>query len=328
MQTVSLAQSLPSLLAHEVSVDQVLREGETPDAATLNEPVDGLCDRCVRTASVTPQYFATMAIRVVIGRDFTERDDSKALGVAIVNQAAARQLFGSDEGALGKRVRIGGNQKSPWKEVVGIVEDRQDREVFDAPQPLLFEPFLQTGNGARMMLVVRAGTPSDLTTIAQNVRREVQALDPRVPISELRTGSDHVSAILWFPRLTAGIAVTLAVLALLLAALGLYSVMAFVVNQHTREIGIRVALGARSTDVQSLVLIQGIRLTVVGVVAGLAGSWMLTRVAANALRALRAADPLTFILIAALLTVVALLACYVPARRATRVDPIVVLRYE
>jgi predicted permease len=328
VQSVSLAQSLPVTLGSRevVTVDPVVPEGEPPQL-DIPDPL-AWCGHCVKVTSVWPQHFETLGIRVLVGRDFTERDDLKAPAVAIVNQSAARRLFGSEARALGKRVRVGDNPKSAWKAIVGIAQDRRDPEVFDEPRPLLFEPFLQSDQVAPMMLVARARIASDLKSVARSLQREVQALDSRVPISELRTGDEHMKAILWFPRLTAGMAGTLAILALMLATVGLYSVMAYAVNLRTREIGIRIALGARSADVQGLVMRQGMLLTVIGVALGLVGSFVLTRLAGFVLRTARGADPLTLILIAALLVVVALLACYIPARRAMRVDPVVALRYE
>jgi putative ABC transport system permease protein len=179
-----------------------------------------------------------------------------------------------------------------------------------------------------MTLVVRAASPSDLRSLDEAVRRTVQKVDPVLPISEVRTGEDHADPQLGAVRLTAEVSMLLGLVALTLASLGLYGVISYAVSVRTREIGIRVALGAHSTNVRALIIRQGMLLTAVGLAVGLIVSLLATPVLQSLLIDLPATDPVTFVAVAALLIAIALVACYVPARRATRIDPIATLRAE
>jgi putative ABC transport system permease protein len=321
VRIASLSHTTP--FGGEISVVVgIVREGDPPPP-----PDKGLNPGSFDTQSmfydnpVGAKYFETMGIPLALGRGFTERDHGKAPAVVIINQAAARRLYGTEQQALGKRLRDG---ESAWMEIVGIAQDGNLEE----PRPSLLTPFLQSKDHKRMTLLVRATSASEFKSIAENVRREVRKLDARVPVFQLKLGEDHISPALRGPRFVAGVSLTLAVIALTLAGMGLYGVMAYAVSLRTKEIGIRMALGARPADVLGLVLRQGIFLTLLGVALGLGASLALTRLVMNMLYGVSTTDPLTFVVIALLLTFVASLACWIPARRATKVDPMITLKYE
>jgi ABC-type antimicrobial peptide transport system permease subunit len=179
-----------------------------------------------------------------------------------------------------------------------------------------------------MTLIVRATSPNEFNSIAESVRREARKLDARVPVFQLKLGEDHIRPVLRAPRFVAGISTTLALIVVALAGMGLYGVLAYAVSLRTKEIGIRMALGARSADVLGMILRQGMFLTLVGVMVGLGAAFALTTVVMYLFYGVSGFDPLTFIVIALLLTFVASLACWIPARRATKVDPLIALRYE
>ena len=276
--------------------------------------------------AVSPGYFHTMGIPVVAGREFDERDDSKATPVAILDGAGARRLFGTVRQAIGRRVRADDSESAPSLEVVGVIADNQ---VAGFPvMPRLFRPVLQGRRGPNLTLVVRAASAGDLRAVATNVQEKVQQLDPLMPVSALRLGEEHADPELGAMRLGTQLAMALGILALAMAALGLYGVIAYAVSVRTREIGIRLALGARAASVQTLVLRQGLVLTLAGLAIGLAGTVMLTPVLGHFLIGVRVTDPATFTGVSVALAVIALLASYLPTRRATRIDPTVALKCE
>jgi predicted permease len=263
---------------------------------------------------------------LVSGRDFTERDAGDAPRVVIVNQEFARRFYGSEQAALGQRIRFW-DTKNPLMEIVGIARDGRYRNLYEDPQPYMFLPEAQNHRSA-MTLLVSANSAGDLKTVAAGVRREIERLDSRMPVFGVQTGEQNLSYAYWGPRLAAGMATTLGLLALLLATMGLYSVMTYAVSQRTREIGIRMALGAQIRDVLKEILSQGMSLVTAGIVIGLVGAFAMTRVLSNLLFGVGATDLLTFAGVATLLVAIALVACWVPARRATKVNPIIALRYE
>ncbi len=300
------------------SISPLIKDGD-PDPP----PNQGLTiDRSV----VAPKFFETMKMKLVKGRDFTDHDNGDAPQVAIVNQEFARRLYGSEENALGKRLHFW-STSSPVVEIVGIAKDGLYRNLYEDPRPYLFIPEYQSYE-AGMTLLVSANSAQDMKAIADNLRNEISRIDSRLPVFGLQMAEQNMSYAYWAPRLAAGMATSFGVLALLLATMGLYSVMTYAVSQRTREIGIRMALGAQLRDVLKLVLSAGILLVAVGIALGLLGAFLATRVLSSLLLGVGATDPFTFLAVAILLLVVALLACYVPARRATKVDPLVALRYE
>jgi putative ABC transport system permease protein len=272
---------------------------------------------------INPNYFKTMGIPLLKGRAFTERDDEKAPPVFIVSETMARTLWPNQD-AVGKRLKFGGSD-DPFREVVGVVGDVKFDGLHEAaglhvyiPQQIFPLPY--------MFIAVRSKL--DVATLTTAVRHEVELIDPNQPISDIRTMDQVMAGSVATRQLSMTLFSLFGVIALLLVALGIYGVIAYSVTQRTHEIGIRIALGAQTSDVLKLVVVQGMKMTLVGVVFGLIGALMLMRLMKSLLFNVSATDPVTFLAIAMLLTVVALLASYIPARRAAKVDPMVALRYE
>ena len=281
-----------------------------------------------------PDYFRVMRIPLRAGRDFTEQDDERAPGVAIVNETLAR-LHWPGEDALGRRIKLGSPEADGrWLTVVGIAKDVKQAEWAAAARAELYQPYLQAAEYLRrpaphvsyLTLVVRAA--GDPMRLAPAVEREVRALDKDAPVAEVATMESVIARKMWQPRLSMFLLGSFAALAVALAAVGIYGVMSYAVAQRTHELGLRMALGAEPRRVLRLVLAQGLKLALAGVGLGLLSAYALTRVMGSLLYGVSATDPVTFAGVAVLLALVALLACYVPALRATRVDPLVALRHE
>jgi putative ABC transport system permease protein len=274
---------------------------------------------------VSPDYFRTMETPLKRGRFFTDADDRQAPQVVLIDEALAARYFNNRD-PVGLRIKRGGPaSEAPWMTVVGVVGNIKS-DGFDQPdQPHLYHPIFQNPAYA-MAIYVRTDVAP--TTITQSLREQVRSLDRDLPVFG-DTTMGHVAAESVSRRRFAMQVVGLfGILALLLAAVGIYGVIAYSVTQRTREIGIRVALGASRTAIMRWVLKQGMMLTIAGVVIGLVGAYALTRLLRSLLFGVGPTDVLTYGVLAALLTLVALIACYVPARRATKVDPLVALRYE
>jgi predicted permease len=296
----------------------VTAEGSSP--APASTPIE------VGIHVAGPRFFQTMGFPIVAGRDFDERDAPHATPVAILSTAEAVRLFGSDRNAIGKRVNPPEELNSPPLQVVGVFDTV--RKTSGLEERALYTSFLQRPPGLAMTLVVKAASAGDLHWIAEAVRKSIQKIDPVMPIAEIRKGEDHAAPELGAVRLTAEVAMLLGLVALTLASLGLYGVISYAVSVRTREIGIRLAVGAQSTNVRVLLIRQGMLLTAVGLAVGLVASLLATPVLQSMLINLPATDPITFLAVSALLIAIALVACYVPARRATRIDPIATLRAE
>src|SRR6266853_1215449 len=293
--------------------------------AFANAAIDGYApakdeDMRLNYETVGPQYFQTMRIPFVHGRDFDERDQEDARGVVIINETMARRYWPGGD-ALGRRLKL----TKDWLEIVGIAKDVKYRSLNEAPQPFLYLPLLQDYR-SNMILVAR--TTIEPEKMFQPVRAEVAALDPKIPMFGVKTFEEHVGISLFLQRMAATLLSIFGLLALSLAAIGLYGVMAYSVSQRTRELGIRISVGAERRDIFKLILRQGLAISVVGLLAGLVASLAVTRLTANLLYGVSTTDPVTFIVIALLLLCVTLLACYFPARRATKVDPMIALRFE
>jgi putative ABC transport system permease protein len=268
---------------------------------------------------VNTQYFRALRIPLLRGRNFTEQEVRQSAKVVVISELLAQQTF-PNEDPLGKRLVMSmGNQ--PF-EIIGIVGDIRHRALESQPRAAMYMPTYETG----MNLVIR--TQDDPTSITAAVRKEVQGIDADQPVAAVRTMEQWLETSVAAPRYRTALLGLFALVALVLASTGIYGVMSYSVTQRTHEIGVRMALGARQLDVLKLVVRQGMVLVVIGVGIGLAGAFALTRVMAALLFGVGAKDPLTFFSVASLLTLVAFVACYIPARRATKVDPLVALRYE
>jgi predicted permease len=275
--------------------------------------------------TVSPGYFKAMRIQLLEGRDFDEREREGLIPEAVViNETLARRLWPGETSFVGRRMALGTNREDSL-EVVGVARDIKVRTLGEAPRNHMYVSVDQTYRGG-MTLVVRA--PSGGASVVAGVRQAVKEIDPRVPLYNVRTIEQHLTWAFWAQNMAASLAAAFGLLALALAAVGLYGVVAYTVASRTHEIGIRVALGAQARDVLRIVLGQGMALTLVGLAAGLVGAFLLARLLASLLYGISPADPATYILVALLLAAVALVACLIPARRATKVDPMVALRYE
>jgi putative ABC transport system permease protein len=275
---------------------------------------------------VTADYLQTVGIALREGRYFDGRDDQNSLRALIVNETMARK-FWPGESALGKRIKFGNDD--PWITIVGVVADVREMGLDVPVKSEMYLPYRQiTGfpfYKPRDLVIRTAGDPMKIVTA---VRNEIHAVDPDQPVSNIATLDQVLSDETQSRSIGMLLLMAFAALALLLAMLGIYAVLAYFVTQHRPEIGVRLALGAQRSDILGLVLKKGMRLALAGVAIGLATAFVLTRLMASLLFGVSATDPITFAAIALMLSGVALLACYVPARRATKVDPLVALRYE
>ena len=313
VKAVSLASYVP--LGPDDTLAEVRIEGHEPAPESDQDLVGSM--------AVDSDYFQTMGTGLLRGRNFGSADREASPKVVIINETMAKRYWPSVD-AIGKRLRLGAAD-APLREVVAIVKDGKWRYISEPPRAVAYRPISQSWSPLSSFVVRTAGQPNAALV---DVRREVQRLDPNLPVQALRTLPEHVSEALWPARLGAGLLAVFGLLALTLAAVGLSGLIAYLVSQRAREIGIRLALGAQASDVLKLVIWQGLKLTLSGLVIGLLGALALTRLVENLLYGLSPTDPLTFLAITSLLVAVALLASYIPARRATKVDPLVALRYE
>jgi putative ABC transport system permease protein len=270
-------------------------------------------------STVTGDYFRALEIPLLAGRPFELRDNVAGPRVAIVNEALAKRHFGSPAAALGKRLNIWRDEKFP-RTIVGVVADTKAGALEAESSAQIYIPHAQEPLWNFMGLVVR--TAGDPAAFANTLRHEVQALDKDQPIYNVRTFDEVVANSLGTRRVSMQLFSIFAGTALLLAAVGIYGVMAYSVTQRTQEIGIRMALGAQKSHVLAMVVRQGMTLALIGIGIGLAGAFGLTRLVTSLLFGVKATDPFTFAAISLLLICVALLACYLPARRAARLDPV------
>jgi putative ABC transport system permease protein len=262
------------------------------------------------------------------GRQFDDRERAESSPVAVISETMARH-FWPGEDPIGKRITPGdpgSTDPNDWLTVIGVVKDVRQFELNADPKPQMYLTYAQAGFFAPRYVVVR--TNVEPLSLASTVRGAVWEIDKNQPVSNIRTMQDVLSGSIARQRFSMLLLGIFAAVALALAAIGIYGVISYSVAQRTREIGIRMALGAQSRDVLKLVISQGMRLAIVGVAVGLMGAFVLTRLMQSLMFGVSVTDPMTFGLIAFLLTGVALLACYVPARRATKVDHMIALRYE
>jgi predicted permease len=274
---------------------------------------------------VGPGFFSTMGLPLVAGREFTVKDASGAPRVAIVNETMAKYFFGSGGNAIGHRLGWGRDNDAPM-EIVGVVKDSKTSTLRREVKRFVYIPYPQEDEVGAMTFYVRAR--GDAATIGASVRQAAQRVDPNLPIYEMKTMSTVMNDSLFMERMVAALSIAFGALATLLAAIGLYGVMSYSVARRTREIGIRMALGAERTSVLWLVLREVALMVGVGLAVGIPLAFVLSRIVQSQLFALSAHDPIALAGAAAVLAFVALLAGYLPARRATRVDPMLALRYE
>lgn len=295
--------------------DAVFIEGQQPERAT-NAPR-------AMASRISPGYFQAMSTRLVRGRDFTEQDDKNSPPVAIINEAFARRFWPGQD-PLGKRFRQGGPE-SPLMEVVGVVQDGKYAGLNETPQPYACRPISQAYAGTNTVIV---RTDSDPQRLLPLIRNEVQQLDEHMPLASAKTLAERLAMPLLPARIAASLFASFGMLALALAAIGIYGIMSYSVSRRTHEIGVRLALGAQASDVLRLILGQGMTPVLIGVVLGISAALLVTRLMKSLLFGMSAADPLTYTGVAVLLVSVALLASYIPARRATKIDPMQALRNE
>jgi len=322
-QVISRIQAIPGVQSAGAISRLPLTPGNSSRSLNIEghaEPSDGVnADYRV----ISPGYFRSMGIGLVNGREVDDSDNKPSSSVVMINETMAR-LFWPNEKALGQRVRIDGVE-NPWLEIVGIVRDVKHFGLESKSKPEIYVPYF-TDPWPFMTIVVRSN--SNFAGLSSAIRNEVWSVDKDIPIPDIRTMDQLLSTSVSRPRFNMILLGIFAVIALVLSAVGVYGVMSYSVVQRTQEIGIRMALGADKSDVLKVVVAQGIRLLLVGIGLGLVASIALTRVLSTMLFGVSPTDPATFALISMLLTIVALAACIVPARRAIKVDPIVALRYE
>ena len=334
VESIALTSNLPLWGAYNWQLEL---EGQTPPADPLERP-------SVYAVEVSTQYFQVLGIPVLRGRTFTAEDGRNGDGVVVVNRRFADKYWPEQE-AIGRRLRVsvpnssaggpGGERSAmegeqPWLTVVGEVADvKQTNSDETELDPLIYVPYRQTqqSRGFTILAKSNGGDPRTLTT---PLRTAVGRINSELPLIDVLTLPEHFARTRWFIRLFGSLFAIFAAIGLVLASVGIYAVMAYSVTQRTQEIGIRMALGAQQSSILKLIVGRGLLLAAIGVALGLAGSFAVTRVmvTANLLVGVSATDPLTFAAVAALLTAVALLACFIPARRAARVDPNLALRTE
>jgi putative ABC transport system permease protein len=279
---------------------------------------------------VTPGYFESMGIRLIRGRFLDETDDEHAPIVAVINETMA-QRYWPDQDPIGKRFRATNRPPYPWIMIVGVAGQVRHNAVTEKPRAEMYVPHAQwgaAGGSTRRAMTFVLRTAADPLTVLANVRDAVRSVDPNLPVAEVRTLEEVTAGALSPTRFTMLLLGVFATLALILAAIGLYGVISLVVTRRRREIGIRVALGARSSSILGMVMIRGATLVAIGVVAGLAAAAALGRVVAGLLYVVTPLDPPTYVVVVAILSGVAMAACLIPAGRAARLQPTLALRQE
>jgi putative ABC transport system permease protein len=306
--------TMPALKGTNWTSDATI-EGRPPE----NYPLE------IRHKVITPDYFRAMGITLLRGRFFNESDNDKSQPVIIVNATLAHRHF-PNEDPIGKRLKLSKpTVKGPWRAIIGVVNDEKQDGLGAKVEHEVYESHLQNAQ-SDMTLIIR--TAIDPQSLVGAVREEIRALDRSLPLYDIKTMRAAIYESVARERFITLLLIVFATLALTLASVGIYGVMSYSVTQRTHEIGVRMALGAQTRDVLKLVVEEGGKLAAFGVAIGLSSAFALTRLMKTLLFGVSATDPVTFIAVALLLTIVALLACLIPARRAAKVDPMIALRYE
>jgi predicted permease len=283
-------------------------------------------ERHVNYDAVSPNYFSTMRVPLLSGREFNAGDTATSTKVALINEAMAKEFF-AKRNPIGVHLAMGsGNAIKFDMEIVGVVKDAKESHVRDADRPYFYRPYSQFGKLVGMSFYVRS--QQDPLLIANTLRETVRGADPNLPVYDLKTVQRVVDEDLFAERVIAGLSAAFGGLAALLAALGIYGVLAYLVVQRTREIGIRVALGAAAGHVRGLVFKEVGWMMLAGALVGLPAAYGMARLSESLLYGVHAGDVPVYAASLGIIGVVALAACYIPSRRATRIDPIVALRYE
>jgi predicted permease len=276
----------------------------------------------VAISEVGPDYFKTLETPIFSGRDFTGADQAGAPKVSIINEAMAHEYFG-DANPIGRQLSMNGDQN--WVEIVGVVKDTKNRDIRESPVPMIYLPLYQSPEGAATFEV---RTAIDPLSVSGAIQRAITATDSRIPIYDVKTLSAQVDDSLVQERLVASLSVLFGLLALTLAAVGLYGLMTYAMNRRTGEIGLRMALGATRGQIATMVLREIFLLVSVGLLIGIPAAIGASHLVTTELYGLKPEDPLTIALASLIMASIASLAGYLPARRAARVDPMVALRYE
>ncbi len=309
VQSVALANWIPLGFSWDTTIIQP--EGYVPQPHESMDTGENV---------VSPGYFRTLQIPLLAGRDFREQDTEGSQGVAIVNQALAERYWPKQD-ALGKRIHA----DNRWYSVVGVARNSSYAELGEEARPFIYVPSYQE---YRNRVIIHARVAGDPMILAPMIEKKIHELNAELPVFDVSTLDSRVQVASTTPRIAATFVGAFGLIALALAAVGIYGVIAYTTRQRTREIGIRMALGAQRIQVLKFVLGQGLRLTIMGLAVGVVLSLVTTRLLSSLLFGVSATDVLTFLTVAVVLSSVSLAACYLPARRATRVDPMVVLRYE
>jgi putative ABC transport system permease protein len=328
VESAAVAARLPVI--HGPNLVYINIEGRAPSAnpaqdCTAMRRWTGLsCHGVVGVNRVSLAYFRTLGIRLIRGRFPDERDTTAAPMTALISETAARQYW-PQEDPLGKRLTLDHTSWFPTVEIIGVVADIKTNELNQPAYPEIYTPMAQLPSDDGQLIL---RTRTDPTTLLASVREELGRIDRDMPLRAVNTMEGVIAETLWRARLSAWLLGLFAALAAALAAAGLYGVLSYAVSQRTPEVGLRLALGAQAGDVLRMVLGEGFKLAIAGLALGLVAAFAVSRLLASQLFGVTPTDPLTYAGVALLLIAVALVACWIPARRATKVDPLVALRHE
>jgi predicted permease len=324
-RAVEAAQTLPGVKSVTLATNVPLFGGAAISRSVFPEGEEGASTRngvLTQTDNIAPEYFQTLGISILRGRQFDSSDREESPKVAIINEAAAHR-FWPDQDPVGKRFKFFG--EAYVVQVVGVAHDAKYGTLGEEPTPYMYLPLIQTPSPALTLFFRSSGDPR---SVLASVRERIQALDRNLPLTNVWPIGEVISQALWAAKFAAGLLSIFAALAMILAAIGVYGVVAYSVGQRVREIGIRMALGAKRQDILGMIIRQSSVSLVIGLVVGFIAAFALARMITTLLYEVRPGSPLPFALLPALLALVGLIATYIPARRATKVNPIVALRQE